>query len=85
VIARDERTEIERENVIYAARQNVRQVLRRQSWETGGDVADPFPDLDAPRPATRTFMSTGVKVWIGVGVALGTALVLLWVLAPLFS
>jgi hypothetical protein len=85
VIARDERTEIERENVIYAARQNVRQVLRRRAWETGGDVLDPFPGLDAPRPATRTFISTGVKVWIGVGVALGTALVLLWLLAPAFS
>jgi hypothetical protein len=85
VIVRDERTEIERENVIYAARQNLRQVTRRLAWERQGSWTDPFPDLDAPRPVTRTFFSTGVKVWIGVGVAIGTALIVLWLLSPLYD
>lgn len=83
VIARDERTEIERENVLYAARQNMRQIGRRLAWERGESWTDPFPQLDAPRPVTRTFLSTGVKIWIGVGVALATALVVLWLLSPL--
>ena len=85
VIARDERTEIERENVIYAARQNVRQVTRRIAWEFGEAWTDPFPHLDAPRPVTRTFVSTGVKIWIGIGVALGTGLLVLWLLSPLLD
>ena len=85
VIARDERTEIERENVIYAARQNLRQVTRRLAWETRSEWTDPFPALDAPRPVTRTFFSTGVKVWIGVGVALATILLVLWLLSPLYD
>ena len=85
VIARDERTEIERENVIYAARQNIRQVRRRLAWERGESSVDPFPHLDGPRPVTRTFLSTGVKIWIGVAVALTTALLVLWLLSPLFT
>lgn len=83
VIARDERTEIERENVLYAARQNIRQVGRRLAWERQESWADPFPHLDAPRPVTRTFLSTGVKIWIGIGVVLATALVVLWLSSPL--
>ena len=85
VIARDERTQIERENVIYAARQNLRQVTRRLAWERRETWADPFPALDAPRPVTRTFVSTGVKVWIGVAVAIATALLVLWLLSPLYD
>jgi hypothetical protein len=85
VISRDERTEIERENVIYAARQNVRQVTRRLAWERQSTWSDPFPDLDAPRPVTRTFLSTGVKIWIGVGVACATVLLVLWLLSPLYD
>jgi hypothetical protein len=85
VIFRDERTDVERENVIYAARQNLRQVSRRLAWENGEAWSDPFPALDASRPVTRTFVSTGVKVWIGVGVALATALFVLWLLSPLYD
>lgn len=85
VITRDERTEIERENVLYASRQNLRQVTRRLAWETGSQWSDPYPALDAPRPVTRTFLSTGVKVWIGVGVAAGTILLVLWLLSPLYD
>ena len=71
VIARDERTEIERENVIYAVRQNLRQISRRRAYEDEREWVDPFPDLETPRPQTRTFVSRGLKFWIGVGVAVG--------------
>jgi hypothetical protein len=71
VIARDERTEIARENVIYALRQNLRQVTRRRAYEDQREWVDPFPDLGSPRPQTRTFVSRGLKFWIGVGVAFG--------------
>jgi hypothetical protein len=85
VIARDERTEIERESLLYAVRQNVRQVTRRKAWETGSELVDPFPGLDAPRAPVRTFMSTGVKIWIAVGVALVIAIVVLWLLGAALS
>jgi hypothetical protein len=70
VIARDEQTEIERENVIYAARQNLRQLSRRRALQEDGTWEDPFPDLETPRPQTRTFVSGGLKFWIGVGIVL---------------
>jgi hypothetical protein len=83
VIARDDRTEIERESVIYAVRQNLRQLSRRRALLAGESWIDPFPDLETPRPHTRTFISTGLKVWIGVGVVVGTGLIVLWVLGSL--
>ena len=70
-IPRDERTEIERENVIYAVRQNLRQATRRKAYEDEREWIDPFPDLESPRTQTRTFMSRGLKFWIAVGVAIG--------------
>jgi hypothetical protein len=81
VVARDDRTEIERENVLYAARQNLRQLSRRRAYESGTAWVDPYPDLESPRPHTRTFVSRGVKFWIGVGVALGALLVAAFVAA----
>jgi hypothetical protein len=83
VIARDDRTEIERENVLYAVRQNLRQLSRRRALRAGESWLDPFPDLETPRPHTRTFISTGLKIWIAVGVVLGTGLIVLWVLGSL--
>jgi hypothetical protein len=85
VIARDERTEIERETVIYAARQNLRQIGRRRAYDGEQEWVDPYPHLEAPHPQTRTYLSAGVKVWIGVGVAIGTAVIVLWLLSPLFD
>ncbi len=85
VIPRDERTEIERENVVYAARQNLRQLERRRAYEDEREWVDPFPGLETPRAQTRTYLSTGTKIWIGVGVALGSVLVVLWLLSPLLS
>jgi hypothetical protein len=81
VIARDERTEVERENVVYAARQNLRQLSRRRVLREGGTWEDPFPDLEAPRPQTRTFVSGGLKFWIGVGVVVGLLAVAAFVAA----
>lgn len=85
VIARDERTEVERENVIYAARQNLRQISRRVAYESESEWVDPFPGLETPRAQTRTYLSTSLKIWIGVGVALGTVLIVLWLLSPLYD
>jgi hypothetical protein len=72
VIPRDERTEIERENVVYAIKQNLRQVTRRRAYEDEREWVDPYPDLESPRAQTRTFMSRGVKFWIAIGVLIGT-------------
>jgi hypothetical protein len=85
VIARDERTEIERETVAYAAKQNLRQLERRRAYEETREPVDPYPDLETPRPQTRTYLSTGLKIWIGVGVALGTVFVVLWLLSPVLG
>jgi hypothetical protein len=71
-IARDNRTEIERESLLYAVRQNLRQLTRRRALLAGESWEDPFPDLAAPRPHTRTFISRSHKVWIGVAVLFGT-------------
>jgi hypothetical protein len=71
-IARDNRTEIERENLLYAVRQNLRHLTRRRALLAGEAWEDPFPDLAAPRPHTRTFIGRSHKVWIGVAVLFGT-------------
>lgn len=71
VIARDERTEVDRDHVLYATRQNLRQLSRARSLRAADVWVDPFPDLEAPRPHTRTFISRGLKFWIAVGVGVG--------------
>ena len=78
-VPRDERTEVERENLLYAVRQNLRQLTRRRALLAGESWVDPFTDLESPRSHTRTFMSPGLKVWIGVGVALAILIVVLWI------
>jgi hypothetical protein len=75
VISRDERTEIERENVVYSVRQNLRQVTRRRAYEDEREWVDPFPGLETPQTQTRTFISRGLKFWIGVGVVIGLLVV----------
>jgi hypothetical protein len=70
-LARDEQTEIERENLLYAVRQNLRQLARRRALLAGESWTDPFPDLEGPRSQTRTFISRGLKFWIAVGVVIG--------------
>ena len=80
-LARDEQTEIERENLLYSVRQNLRQLSRRHALRGGEPWEDPFPDLAAPQAHTRTFISRGVKFWIGVGVLFGTLLAIAFVVA----
>jgi len=80
-LARDEQTEIERENLLYSVRQNLRQVSRLRALRGGDPWEDPFPDLAAPQAHTRTFISRGVKFWIGVGVLFGTLLAIAFVVA----
>jgi hypothetical protein len=70
-LARDEQTEVERENLLYAVRQNLRQLARRRALLAGESWTDPFPDLESPRSQTRTFISRGLKFWIAVGVVIG--------------
>jgi hypothetical protein len=80
-LARDEQTEIERENLLYAVRQNLRQQARRRALLAGESWTDPFPDLESPRPHTRTFISRGLKFWIAVGVVIGLLFVAAFVAA----
>jgi hypothetical protein len=80
-LARDEQTEIERENLLYAVRQNLRQLARRRALVTGEPWNDPFPELESPRPHTRTFISRGLRFWIAVGVVIGLLFVAAFVAA----
>jgi hypothetical protein len=79
VITRDERTEIERESLLYAVRQNLRQLTRRRALMAGETWVDPFPGLETPLPQTRTYMSTGLKLWIAIGVLVGILVIVLWI------
>ena len=69
VDASDDRIRIGRENLAYAAKQNLRQESRRRARQLGRDWTDPFPDLQAPTEHTGLVLTRGVKLWIGVGVA----------------
>lgn len=85
VIAREERTEIEREHVVYAIKQNLRQLERRRAFEDERAPVDPYPNLETSQPQTRTYLSTSVKVWIGIGIAAATVVIVLWLLSPLLD
>ena len=73
VDASDDRIRIGRENLAYAAKQNLRQESRRRARQLGRDWTDPFPDLQAPTEHTGLVLTRGVKLWIGVGVLAGIA------------
>ena len=60
-----------RDNLVYAAKQNIRGTTRRDALRAGLDWTDPYPDLSAPEEHTRIPMTRGVKFWIGVGVVIG--------------
>jgi hypothetical protein len=81
VDASDERIRIGRENLTYAAKQNLRQETRRRARQLGRDWADPFPDLRAPTEHTELVLTRGVKLWIGIGVLAGLTAVVGIVLA----
>ena len=67
----------ERENVVYAIKQNLRQIERRRAYDEQRDWVDPYPDLETPCPQTRTYLSGGLKFWIAVGVLLVVGAILL--------
>jgi len=68
VDASHDRVRIGRENLTYAAKQNLRQESRRRARQLGRDWVDPFPDLQAPTEHTGLVLTRGVKLWIGLGV-----------------
>ena len=69
----DDRVRIGRENLAYAAKQNLRQESRRRARQLGRDWTDPFPDLQAPTEHTGLALTRGVKLWIAVGVLVALA------------
>jgi hypothetical protein len=81
VIARDEHTQIERESLLYAVRQNLRRLTRRRALLGGQPWEDPFPDLTAPEGHTRTYITRGVRFWIALAIAFGTLVVASFVAA----
>jgi hypothetical protein len=85
VEASDDRARIGRENLAYAVKQNLRQESRRRARESGTPWNDPFPDLRAPTEHTGLVLTTPVKLVIGLGVIVGTALLLALVIAPFFD
>jgi hypothetical protein len=84
VDAADEWARIERENLRYAVKQNLRQESRRQATERGEPWSDPYPDLQAPTEHTALVLTRPVKVAIGLGVGLGTALLVAIFVPPWF-
>ncbi len=84
--ADDERVRIGRANLVYAVKQNLRLESRRRARELGESWQDPYPDLAAPTEHTGIAFTRGVKIAIGVGAALGTAvLVAIFALPAFFS
>lgn len=79
--ASDERVRMGRENLAYAAKQNLRQESRRRARQLGRDWIDPFPDLQAPSEHTGIVLTRGLKLWIGIGVAVGLAAIVGIILA----
>ena len=73
VDASDDRIRIGRENLAYAAKQNLRQESRRRARQLGRAWTDPFPDLEASTEHTGLVLTRGVKLWIGLGVLAGIA------------
>jgi hypothetical protein len=79
-----DRARIGRENLDYALKQNFRQESRRQAQERKAIWADPYPGLQAPTEHTGLVLTRGVKAAIGIGVLLGTALLLAVLILPWF-
>ncbi len=73
VDASDERARVDCENLVYAVKQNLRQESRRRARQLGRPWTDPFPDLQAPTEHTGFVFTRGVKLWIGIGVAVAVA------------
>jgi hypothetical protein len=72
VEATDERVAAERDNLDYAAKQNLRQAMRTHAVREGREWVDPYPDIEAPAARrTRVYLTRWVKLAIAIGVLLG--------------
>jgi hypothetical protein len=80
----DDRARAGRENLGYAVKQNLRQESRRRARERDEPWTDPYPDLQSPAEHTRLILARPAKIAIGLGVALGTTLLLALVVLPWF-
>jgi hypothetical protein len=80
----DDRARVGRENLAYAVKQNLRLESRRQAQERGEPWSDPHPDLQAPTEHTGLVLTRSLKIAIGLGVVLGTALLLAILILPWF-
>jgi hypothetical protein len=80
----DERVRIGRANLEYAVKQNLRLESRRAARSTGGQWEDPYPGLGAPSEHTKLVLTRGVKLAIGAGVLLGSALLIAIFVLPWF-
>jgi len=69
--ADDDATRIERANLEYAAKQNLRLLTRAEAKSAAKAWVDPYPDLESPSEHTGIHLSRTLKIWIGVGVVLG--------------
>jgi hypothetical protein len=67
----DDATRIERANLEYAAKQNLRLVSRAEAKREAEPWIDPYPDLESPSEHTGIHFSRTLKIWVGVGVVLG--------------
>jgi hypothetical protein len=85
VDAADDRARIGRENLAYAVKQNLRQETRRQARERTEPWNDPYPDLRTPAEHTGLVITRPVKIAIGLGVLLATALFLTVLALPWLS
>ena len=82
--AANERLRDSRENLVYAIGQNIRAETRRAAQLSGKPWQDPYPDLQAPTSHTRISLTRGVKIAIGLGVALTTAAIVGFFALPAF-
>jgi hypothetical protein len=82
--AANERARDSRENLVYAIGQNIRTETRRAAQLRGEPWQDPYPDLQAPTSHTRISLTRGVKIAIGLGVALMTAAIVGFFALPAF-
>ncbi len=80
----DDRARVGRENLVYAVKQNLRQESGRQAQERGDPWNDPYPDLQAPAEHTGLVITRSVKIAVGLGVVLGTVLLLAIFALPWF-
>jgi hypothetical protein len=78
----DDRVRTGRDNLDYAAKQNLRQESRRAARERGESWIDPYPDLQAPIEHTGLVLTRGAKAAIGVGVVAAAALLVAILVVP---